>query len=299
MYNRKVKIRSGENNMAKNMMKKTLCMALATVSACASLVTMTACETSHPKVTMTLSFNDKTYELDYNLNRKLTPSTVKHFLALVEEGFYNGLCVHDYQTSNWYTGVYEYKAETSKLVYRPYLEVAKKIDNAGNFWNTVWNKSEDGEKLYTLYGEFKSNGFEVENGKVVNGFGALTMRYTDKGDVADTPTWVKLSDDSGCTWKDYGYNSATSMFSINVSTTSTTLSDYCTFAELDEDSVEVLEELKKAIADYIGDQSEDENFTVETEAVINAEDVYAHEDEVFFNTPVKPITIKTMTVEKW
>lgn len=299
MYNRKVKIRIGENNMAKSMMKKTLCMALATVSACASLVTMTACETSHPKVTMTLSFNDKTYELDYNLNRKLTPSTVKHFLALVEEGFYNGLCVHDYQTSNWYTGVYEYKVETAKLVYRPYMEVAKKIDNEGNFWNTVWNKSEDGEKLYTLYGEFKSNGFEVENGKVVNGFGALTMRYTDKGDDADTQAWVKLSDESGYTWKDYGYNSATSMFSINVSTTSTTLSDYCTFAELDEDSVEVLEDLKAAIADYIGDQSEDENFTVETEAVINAEDVYAHEDEVFFNTPVKPIKIETITVEKW
>ena len=89
------------------------------------------------------------------------------------------------------------------------------------------------------------------------------------------------------------------MFSINVSTTSTSTNDYCTFAELDEDSVEVLEELKDAIADYIGGQEEDENFTVETEAVINAEDAFMHEDEVFFNTPVEPITISSMTVKKW
>jgi cyclophilin family peptidyl-prolyl cis-trans isomerase len=283
--------------MAKNMIKKTLCLALATVSACASLVTMTACETSHPEVAMTLSFNGKTYQLDYNLNRKLTPATVKHFLALVEAGFYNGLCVHDYQTSNWYTGAYEYKEDTSKLVYRPYLDAVKKIDEKGNFSHTVWEDMGESKALYTLYGEFKSNSFEVQNGKVSNGFGSLTMRYTDKADVADTLVWVKRANDT--VWKDYGYNSATSMFSINVSTTSTSLNDYCTFAELDDGSVETLEDLKAAITNYIGEQNEDAEFTVETEAVINAEDAYMHEDEVFFNTPVKPIVIETITVTKW
>ena len=248
---------------------------------------------------MTLEFNDKTYELEYNLNRKLTPFTVKHFLALVEDGFYNGLCVHDYQTSSWYTGVYEYKEDTSKLVYRSYLDAVKKIDEKGNFSHSVWNDMAKSNPTYTLYGEFKSNGFEVQNGKVTNGFGALTMRYTQKDEsVNDTPVWCNRASDEEANWKDYGYNSATSMFSINVSTTSTTQNDYCTFAELDEDSVEVLEELKDAIADYIG-QEEDENFTVETEAVINAEDAFMHEDEVFFNTPVEPITISSMTVKKW
>ena len=97
--------------MAKNIMKKTLCLALAVSSACVSLATMTACETSHPKVEMVLEFNNQTYTLEYNLNRKLTPATARHFLELVDAKFYDGLCVHDYQTSNnqasnWYTGVY-------------------------------------------------------------------------------------------------------------------------------------------------------------------------------------------------
>ena len=278
--------------------KKILCTALAVTSAFASLATLTACETSNPEVKMTVTFNGKDYELNYKLFRKLAPTTTTHFLELVDAGYYNGLCVHDYSSTEWETGAYTYdatKTDNGGLVYKDYFAIAPTL----NLTQTVWKDEERKTPTYTVYGEFSKNKFEVENGKVVNGFGALTMRYTDKGDHADTQAWVKLSDESGYTWKDYGYNSATSMFSINVSTTSTTLSDYCTFAELDEDSVEVLEDLKAAIADYIGDQSEDENFTVETEAVINAEDVYAHEDEVFFNTPVKPIKIETITVEKW
>ena len=62
--------------------------------------------------------------------------------------------------------------------------------------------------------------------------------------------------------------------------------------------MKTLEDLKAAIADYIG-QNDDTEFTVDTEAVINVEDAYMHEDEVFFNTPVKPIVIETMKVTKW
>ena len=60
-----------------------------------------------------------------------------------------------------------------------------------------------------------------------------------------------------------------------------------------------MEDLKEAIADYVGKQNEDAEFTVDTEAVINAEDAYVHEDEVFFNTPVEPIKIETIKVTKW
>ena len=284
--------------MAKNIMKKTLCLALAVSSACVSLATMTACETSHPKVEMVLEFNNETYTLEYNLNRKLTPATAKHFLELVDAKFYDGLCVHDYQQTSWYTGVYEYKEDNSSLVYRSYKDAVKAIEAKGSFTPTVWGDVEKTTPTYTLYGEFKANNFKVENGSVTNGFGALTMRYTDKGDANDTPVRCARADGDGENWKDYGYNSATSMFSINVSTVKNPLPEYCTFAELDEDSVEVLESLKAAIVSYVGEEESDD-FTVETEALINTEDAYANVSEVFFETPVKPITIKSMKVTKW
>ena len=285
--------------MAKNIMKKTICLALATLSAGVSLTTMAACETSHPTVEMVLEFNSKTYTLEYNLNRKLTPATARHFLELVDAKFYDGLCVHDYQTSAWYTGVYEYKEADNSLVYRSYLDAVKKIEEKGSFVSTVWNDEQQTDSTYTLYGEFKSNNFRVENGSISSGFGSLTMRYTDKKDVADTLVWGKRSDDNGVDAKEYGYNSATSMFSINVSTSKVNSNDYCTFAELDEDSVEVLEGLKKAIADYVESHSEEEDFAVDTEATINEEDEYADTDVASFKTPVEPITIKTLKVTKW
>lgn len=282
--------------MAKNIMKKTICLALAVLSAGASLTTMTACETSHPTVEMVIEFNDKTYTLEYNLNRKLTPATARHFLELVDADFYDGLCIHDYQESAWYTGVYEYKAEDSSLVYRSYLDAVKNIKD---FTSTVWNDEQQTDSTYTLYGEFKSNNFRVENGSISAGFGALTMRYTNKGDFADTLVWGQRSDGSGVDAKEYGYNSATSMFSINVSSSKVSSNDYCTFAELDEDSVEVLQELKEAIANYVGSKDDEDDFVVETEAVINEEDKYAHADVATFKTPVEPIVIKTMKVTKW
>ncbi len=285
--------------MAKNIMKKTICLALATLSAGVSLTTMAACETSHPTVEMVLEFNSKTYTLEYNLNRKLTPATARHFLELVDAKFYDGLCVHDYQTSAWYTGVYEYKEADNSLVYRSYLDAVKKIEEKGSFVSTVWNDEQQTDSTYTLYGEFKSNNFRVENGSISSGFGSLTMRYTDKKDVADTLVWGKRSDGNGVDAKEYGYNSATSMFSINVSTSKVNSNDYCTFAELDEDSVEVLEALKEAIADYVESHSEKEDFAVDTEATINEEDEYADADVVSFKTPVEPITIKTLKVTKW
>ena len=279
-------------------MKKTLCLALAVSSACVSLATMTACETSHPKVEMVLEFNNETYTLEYNLNRKLTPATAKHFLELVDAKFYDGLCVHDYEASNWYTGVYSYDKESSSLVYKSYLTAVKAMEEKGVFASTVWHDEQMAKSTYTLYGEFKSNNFEVENGSIENEFGALTMRYTSKGDLADTRIWAKRSDGTGVDPKEYGYNSATSMFSINVGTRSA-LKDYCTFAELDEDSVEILRNLKNAIAEYVESHSDDEEFAVETEAIINEEDVYADADVVSFKTPVEPIKINSMKVTKW
>ena len=89
-------------------LKKIMCAALAGVSVFASVAMFSSCTTSHPEVEMKLSFNDKSYTLQYKLYRKIAPSTVQHFLELVENGYYDGLCIHNYDagTSRLYTGGY-------------------------------------------------------------------------------------------------------------------------------------------------------------------------------------------------
>lgn len=81
-------------------LKKMICAALAGVSVFASAMMFSACTTSHPKVEMKIAFHGETYTFEYKLYRKRAPSTVQHFLELVEHGYYDGLCVHDYNSSS-------------------------------------------------------------------------------------------------------------------------------------------------------------------------------------------------------
>lgn len=284
--------------MARKTIKKRLCGALAVTSAFASVAMMTACETSHPEVKMTIEFNDEEYELTYKLYRKLTPATATHFLELVDGEYYNGLCVHDYESSNWFTGGYEYdatKTDDGGLVYRDYYAKAKDL----NLTSTVWKDEARTQSLYTVYGEFSKNNFKTENGSVKNSFGALTMRYTNKGEAADQTVFCEKSS-GGTTMRNYGYNSATSLFSISLSTSGTTYSDYCTFATLDEDSVEVLEDLQAAVKAYIAAEFENEDeFVTDVDMEINVDDPFASRDTESFQVPVKPIVIKEMKVTKW
>ena len=288
--------------MARNMMKKLLCLGLAATSTFASATMLSACEieTSHPEVSMTLSFDGEDYELTYKLYRKLTPATVTHFLELVEGEYYNGLCIHDYQDSAWYAGVYEYdatKEDEGGLVYKSYLTAAKAL----NLTSTVWKDAEKKESTYTLYGEFSGNNFRVENGKVQNGFGALTMRYTDKGAAKDEETvFVAKASDGMLTPKRYDYNSATSMFSIATATSAANLTTYCTFAVLkDEKSVTKLEDLQAAVKAYIEELGDVSDFAPSVYVTINEEDDFVGSSEKSYAVPVEPIVIKEMKVKKW
>lgn len=285
--------------MARNMMKKLLCLGLAATSTFACVTTLSACETSHPEVSMTLSFDGKDYELTYELNRKLTPATVTHFLELVDGKYYDGLCVHDYQDTIWYTGVYSFDSEKDEeggLVYKSYLAAAQAL----NLTSTVWFDSERTRSTYTLYGEFSSNNFRVENGKIQNGFGALTMRYTDKGTTASKESVFVEKSGGGTDMKDYLYNSATSMFSIAMSSTATNAGGYCTFATLkDDDSVENLEDLQSAVKAYIDGVGDLADFAPTVKVTINEEDELAEVKDDNYAVPVKPIVIKTMKVKKW
>ncbi len=280
--------------MFKNL-KKFISTALAITSVCACAATMTACETPHPEVEITLSFNDETYTLEYVLYRNITPATVNHFLALAENKYYDGLCVHDYRAEALYTGAYSY--ENEELVYKNYFETV-----ADYIPQTVWLDSEKANPTYTLYGEFESNNFSVENGDLSESFGALVMYYTDKN--TDGEVYVQRNQDGKLAPRAYEKNSATSQFFISLDEKTADNNDYCVFATLKEGSVSVLEDLQAAIADYITDtygEDEEGEFTTATDMDINEDDpmLDGSGSTVSYDVPNQPIVIKSVKVKKY
>ena len=295
--------------MSKKMMKRIACNAVAVLGAAACLCTATACETAHPEVEMTISFNGNDYTLEYELYRKVAPSTVEHFMALVENDYYNGLCVHDYDDSGlkMYTGAYSVATDAEDedgLTYKSYYEVVQGYEN---FPISVWQDSAKSTPLYTVYGEFDANGFQVENGAKKQSYGSLTMYYHDKSTTAKAYVPYLNADKEGeLATRQYKYNSATSQFYISLSTNETSNSQYCTFATLSEDSVEVLEDLQDAIADYIAEnygEEEDANaaFTTEQEVTVDEDDLYVGKKAKAqkFDVPNEPIVIKEVKVTKY
>lgn len=293
----------------KKVLKKTVGAALLGACVVASAVSFTACTSSHPEVEMKISFDGKTYTLEYELYRKIAPSTVQHFLDLVEGGFYDGLCVHDYTDTKWYSGGYTYDAaktdEDAGLTEIDYFEKVKGL----KLTQTVWHDKDKEDPTYTLYGEFSNNGFKVTAGALKQSFGSLTMYYTEKTDVVAS-VYAKRSDGGknadGQTedWKDYKYNSATSLFYISMSTaTSAASASYCTFATLKSGSKDSLTDLKEAVADYIeeqGEEDEDYSFTSKSYIPSDLGDRYVETGTtVSYSVPTEPIVIQSIKIKKY
>ena len=280
----------------KKTMKKLLCGALCLTACLGSAFSFSACESSKPEVEMQIEFNGNTYTLEYTLYRKIAPATVNHFIALAENGYYNGLCVHNYTTSKLYTGAYSYQSEN--LVYKKYYDIVKGYQN---FPQSVWTDTSKSETTYTLYGEFYSNAdFTVENGAKRQTYGALTMFYTTKN--TEDQIVIERHNGAGSAWRDYKHNSATSQFFITLDEYQSANDNYCTFAELDEDCYEVLDSLKEAISNYISDNYEDSaDFTEEVEIIVDEDDPYVgHQDrKETYKVPKKPIVIKNVSVTKY
>lgn len=280
--------------MFKNL-KRFISTALAITSVCACTATLTACETPHPEVQITLSFNDETYTLDYVLYRNITPATVNHFLALAENKYYDGLCVHDYRSDALYTGAYSY--ENEKLVYKNYFDTV-----ASYIPQTVWFDSEKANPTYTLYGEFESNHFSVENGDLSESFGSLVMYYSDKN--TESEVYVQRNQDGKLAPRDYEKNSATSQFFISLEEKTAANNDYCVFATLKEGSVSVLEDLQAAIADYITDtygENGESEFVTETDMEIDEDDLMLGGNGSFvsYDVPNEPIVVTSVKVKKY
>ena len=280
--------------MFKNI-KRIACTALAIVGVCSSVATFTACETPHPEVKLTLSFNNKDYNLEYVLYRNVTPATVNHFLALAENDYYDGFCVHDYQSEKWVTGAYKF--ENEKLAYQDYFDTV-----ASFIPQTVWQDSEKKMPTYTLYGEFENNNFSVENGAISESFGSLVMYYSDKDTEGEV--YVQRNKDGKLAPRAYEENSATSQFYISLKTTTAKNNDYCVFATLKDGSKAVLESLQAAIDSYInstyGEDEEDE-FVTETELDIDDDHdaLGGNGSLATFDVPNEPITVKDVKVLKY
>ena len=288
-------------------MKRLICGVLAATSMAACVVTSTACETNTPKVEMQLSFNGETYVLDYTLYRELAPTTVKHFLALAENGYYDGLCVHSYEESldRMQTGAYSYTDaadDSDGLVYKNYYETVKGYQN---FPVSVWMDVDKTNPTYTLYGEFEDNNFKVESGSLRQTYGSLTMYYTNKTteDRVYVP-YLKEEKEGEVARRAYKYNSATSMFYISLSNSSTRNNDYCTFAELEEESEDVLKDFEEALKAYIKENYETEedssaSFTTKYTVTVDEDDAIVGDGKntATYYVPAKPIVIEKITVK--
>lgn len=287
--------------MFKKMTKKIVSGVLALTSVVACAGTLTACETAHPEVEITLSFNGETYELNYNLYRKVAPATTKHFIWLVENGYYKGLCIHDYTSSRMYTGAFEAAKEGNGLISRNYFDFVKTRKNLSKFPHSVWEDREQTLPLYTLRGEFKNNSFEVQNGALTPEFGSLTMYYTSNN--ASDDVYVEYESKEGMASRQYKYNSATAMFYIALKE-ETSSSSYCTFALLQDGEDEVLKELQEDIAEYITDtygDGEDAEFTTTKTVTVGEGDMLLedYEKNVNYSVPNAAIVIESIKVTKY
>ncbi len=299
----------------KKFLKKAISATLATVSIVGGAFAFTSCTTDNPEVQMRISFNGTPYTLEYKLYRKLAPNTVNHFLALVDNDYYNemdgqNICIHNYTDSKWYAGAYSYSADSEEnggLSYRDYFGIVSAY--ADKDFVSVWRDTETTMPTFTLYGEFPNNGMEMAKGDFLKpSFGSLSMYYEDKGKNADAfDVYVERVDGNGTRKVKYEKNSATSIFSINLSAGSTADKSHCTFATLKDSSVEELEALQAAVKKYIetnfpeSDEADANSFTEKVEMSYGKGDPFIENAglTVKYNVPTTPIIIKSIKVLKY
>ena len=304
--------------------KLITCMALsATVVCMAATATGCSAETDHPEVSITYEFNGKTYVIEYTLYRNMYPNTVRHFLELTENGFYNNTVVHDMESNDWFGGAYAYDkddyadwssgADSMAEYYETYSKEDAYYDlfNAGKLSTTVYSniiydgmtqKIDKQYKLPTLIGEFSNNQHTIEKGALTADYGCLKMYYSTKETkkkVYITPTSDQIA------FSDYSKNCATYVFGMQVGTTSTYVaSQYCVFATVNDDSK--VEELVAAVEDYNNEQygtSGADHYTTPEVQVDKLEGFSEKEADRYitetFRSPRTAIVIKSVKIVKY
>lgn len=323
-----------------NVLRKTIaraaCFLLAALLLVGTVFMFTSCQSSNPKVTITVSFNNRTYNLEYRLYRKFFPATVQHFIELADAGYYNGLCFHDYDEAvGMFTGGYVYdeassgNTNTRGLVGREYFSWIE--ENDVELTQTVFAHVDDGNVpdqstgLNTVAGEFGQNNYSIENNEKNYGAkkeGSLVMYYNGdaKEGIRNTNVTVRRNtrraedDATGITgdarWyetRSYIYNSATSLFYISFESESSVSSEYCVFGELyNDDAEEMYDSLMAAIDSYISSidadtEDEEDPFTEEATMNIETGDWYYADYNLraTYDVPVRPIVIEQVRVDRY
>lgn len=279
---------------------------------------LSGCSTSHPEAKITVEFAGETYVLEYTLYRNMYPQTVQHFIELADNDFYDNTIIHNYQSDKWYGGGYSYNKdggldyvqsfEDSTEGMLDYLEVASKEyeyavladPENGKITPTVYKDFIDGDlsqPLTTLIGEFSNNQHKIENGALSASYGCLRMFYTSK-DVDGKRVYLDKQGSEKGVMGEYKYNSATSLFSIQVNSSTSSDSSYCIFATLN--NTDVLDSLKEAVSDASSDVGST-NFTKEVKLYVDNFDEFvgAQVNEVTYKVTATPIIIKTVEISKY
>ncbi len=278
-------------------------------------------ETNHPVVRITVTFDGEDYKMEYKLYRNMYPQTVRHFIELADAGFYDNTIVHDYiKSDSWVTGGFSYNADAyaDAISYERMSDYLEQYDleesyNAlfeqGKLTPSVYsNKEKDGgvsseDALRSVMGEFSNNiGQEIENGALSASYGTLKMFYYPLETMQHVYVTPNKSQVIEALYKN---NSATSLFMIQVSSTSSySASNYATFGKIKD--TDDLDDLLDAIDDYIDDNLDDEDdFTQDVADVeLNLYDDYDTEFvdrgiETDFTATTTPIIIKSVKVVRY
>ena len=82
-------------------------LSAAVVAGCALM--FTACSVRRSEISVRISFNGEEYTLNYVLYRDYYRQTVDHFMALIDEDFFDNTVIHDYRSDRMVGGGYTYE----------------------------------------------------------------------------------------------------------------------------------------------------------------------------------------------
>ena len=312
--------------MVKTKIKKSIAaiVSAAAISASAfGVCALSGCtvKTDHPAAQITIEFAENTYTLDYTLYRNMYPNTVQHFIELADNGFYNNIVVHDYNSGgDWFTGGYKYddvyyrsSANNAELLSQYFndpticLEEAYNALAATKLTPTVYasanaNYTVGVNPLTTLIGEFSANGHSILNGALNAEYGCLKMFYYKKN---TTQHVYAMHHDNQLALSNYKNNCATSLFTLQTgSSSSYSTSEYCVFATIDDAQSlrDLVDDVNEYFEDNYGDSADD--YSRIAKAHVDITDTFSKEDndhaiEQEFRATRMPIVIRSVKITKY
>lgn len=278
-----------------------------------------ACESRHPEITFTISFNDETYTIEYKLDRSVAPQTVAHYIELIDLDYFDNTVIHDYQDDRMIGGGYTYMVDDQidmsidEMDLTPLDYEGITTDGNGNVTLqniSLWRDAECTQPLNRLFGEISSgNGVSMGNGSFLsNSFGALgtyTYAYKMTGEEGMKDfVYITPSESGASNARQYYRNSVQGMFYIYTSESTSTDGNFCVFGQLKNEASETaLRDLKTAITTYQEDHDLDSFTDVKTDSVVYDNMVgngsYTLDGEDRFDVPVEKIIIEKVEVTKY